>query len=76
MVQIRRLLLISLFIITGGMGACTTRMRALDMLAQCTCSHKTQGGLTSRHRAPALLETYTLILLAKFFPTEPEAQEE
>lgn len=32
--------------------------------------------LTSRHRAPALLEMYTLVLLAKFFPTEPKTQEE
>ena len=31
-------------------------------------------GLTSRHRAPALLETYTFVLLAKFFPTDPTMQ--
>lgn len=34
------------------------------------------GELTSRHRAPALLEMYTFVLLAKFFPTEPKTQEE
>lgn len=34
------------------------------------------GVLTSRHRAPALLEMYTFVLLAKFFPTEPKMQEE
>lgn len=33
------------------------------------------GELTSRHRAPALLEMYTFVLLAKFFPTEPKMQE-
>lgn len=27
---------------------------------------------TSLHLAPALLETYTLGLLARFFPTDPE----
>ena len=32
--------------------------------------------LTSRHRAPALLEIYTFVLLARFFPTEPKMQEE
>lgn len=32
-------------------------------------------GLTSRHLAPALLEMYTFVLLAKFFPTEPKTQE-
>lgn len=32
--------------------------------------------LTSRHLAPALLEMYTLVLLAKLFPTDPMMQEE
>ena len=47
-----------------------------DDEAQSSLLQTRMGALTSRHRAPALLEMYTFILLAKFFPTEPEMQEE
>lgn len=33
--------------------------------------HRDATGLTSLHLTPALLDTYTLGLLARFFPTDP-----
>lgn len=49
----------------------------IPRLSPCSQTNKNRGwGLTSRHRAPALLEMYTFVLLAKFFPTEPKTQAE